>query len=191
MRRVAIGAGVLALAAVAVAAQPGGDESARVEQARQTVQLLGQELRSALTEALRAGGPTAAIGVCRIRAPEGAATVSARTGRKVGRTSLRYRNPANAPDPWERQVLASFEARLASGEPPGRLEHHAVVDRGGRRVFRYMKAIPTRKMCLVCHGEALDPLLAARLDEVYPGDRARGFRVGELRGAFTVEWVLE
>ncbi len=191
MRWVTIGAGVLALTAAAVVAGQGDGEPARVAAARETVRLLSRDLRAALSEALETGSPVAAIGLCRVRAPAIAASVGARSGRRVGRTSLRYRNPANAPDPWERRVLASFEARKKAGEPPGRLEHHEVVERDGRRVFRYMKAIPTRKMCLACHGESLDPLLAARLDQVYPGDRARGFRVGDIRGAFTVEWELE
>jgi hypothetical protein len=53
-----------------------------------------------------------------------------------------------------------------------------------------MKAIPTAELCLTCHGEALDPELQATLDELYPADKARGFKEGDIRGAFTLSRPL-
>ena len=58
---------------------------------------------------------------------------------------------------------------------------------GGSRTFRYLKAIGTGPMCLGCHGSDLAGDLDAKLAELYPGDKARGFATGELRGAFTVK----
>ena len=69
--------------------------------------------------ALAVGGPTDAIEVCKIAAPEIAATASDAQGWRIGRTSLKLRNPANAPDAWELAVLRDFEARKAAGEDPG------------------------------------------------------------------------
>ncbi len=68
----------------------------------------------------------------------------------------------------------------------GALEHAEVVTQDGKRLFRYMKAIPTREVCLACHGRSLDPAVESTLKELYPEDRARGFSVGDIRGAFTV-----
>ena len=56
----------------------------------------------------------------------------------------------------------------------------------GRRVFRYMKAIGTQPVCTACHGAAIAPGVAAALDDLYPEDRARGFGVGDIRGAFSI-----
>jgi hypothetical protein len=53
---------------------------------------------------------------------------------------------------------------------------------------RWMKPIMTAPLCLTCHGDALDPELAAVIAERYPADRATGFTPGELRGAFYVVW---
>lgn len=49
-----------------------------------------------------------------------------------------------------------------------------------------MKAIPTGKLCLNCHGQAIKPDVVKLLDKYYPGDGARGFGEGDLRGAFTI-----
>jgi hypothetical protein len=144
-----------------------------------------QTLKGELVQGMQAGGPVNAIGVCKLRAPAIAAEVGTRKGWQVGRTSLKLRNPANAPDDWERAGLESFEKRKQAGEDPATLEYYAVVEQDGKPVFRYLKAIPTAELCLACHGEKIDPAVAAKLAELYPGDQARGYNVGDIRGAFT------
>jgi hypothetical protein len=49
-----------------------------------------------------------------------------------------------------------------------------------------MKAIPTKPLCLTCHAEAIAPEVETKINQLYPADRARGYRVGDLRGAFTL-----
>ncbi|SMF43842.1 Protein of unknown function [Tistlia consotensis] len=178
-------AAALVLGAAAVAAAD-DDTARRVEQSRAVVADFAKTLKGELTRAMSEGGPTAAIGVCQQVAPAIAADASQRTGWTVGRTSLRVRNPANAPDAWEQETLRGFEARKAAGEKPSELETYGFVEQDGRKVFRYMKAIPTGKLCLACHGSELDPAVRAALAEAYPGDRATGFALGDIRGAFTI-----
>jgi hypothetical protein len=104
----------------------------------------------------------------------------------VGRTSLKPRNPANAPDDWEAGMLQAFAARKAAGEDPAKLEAWTIAEAGGRKQFRYMKAIPTASLCLACHGTEIEPELRAHLDALYPEDAAVGYREGDIRGAFTI-----
>ena len=52
----------------------------------------------------------------------------------------------------------------------------------------YAEPIVMQPLCLVCHGEILQPEIAARIAELYPDDRATGFKEGDLRGAFWVEF---
>ena len=61
-----------------------------------------------------------------------------------------------------------------------------IEDDQGQKTFRYMKAIPTGSLCLACHGDKLDPEVDAKLKALYPNDTARGFKEGDLRGAFTI-----
>ena len=101
----------------------------------------------------------------------------------MGRTSLKLRNPANRLDPWERAVLEQFESRKTAGEAADKMEFSEVVDAEAVRTFRYMKAIPTGEICLKCHGTEIDSEVRSQLLRYYPGDRATGYVLGDIRGA--------
>jgi hypothetical protein len=148
-----------------------------------------KELGAALQSALAAGGPVAAIEVCREAAPAIATRASRDSGWAVRRVGTRVRNAATGrPDAWESAQLADFERRLAAGERPESVEILAIVDDGGVPTQRYMRAIVTAPPCLLCHGDpsAQPADLRVKLAEQYPDDRATGYRAGELRGAFTL-----
>nr|VFJ94928.1 MAG: Protein of unknown function (DUF3365) [Candidatus Kentron sp. LFY]VFJ95837.1 MAG: Protein of unknown function (DUF3365) [Candidatus Kentron sp. LFY] len=169
-----------------VSAEISDDTQKRIAENRQLVKELFAALKGELGKALEAGGPAAAIPVCKSRVPEiGKIFKEKYPGWTIGRTSLKTRNPVNAPDEWERPVLQGFEARKAAGEDPKAMEHSAFLEKDGVRVFRYMKAIPTQEVCILCHGKQLIPDVVAKLEELYPEDQARGFEVGDIRGAFS------
>jgi len=168
----------------------GEDTRQLTRQARQATQELATALKGELQASLQSRGPIATIGQCNIHAPAIAAKASRRHGWKVGRTSLRLRNPDNAPDMWEMRVLEMFEKQQRKGAKVAGLEYGAVVEKDGRRVFRYMRAIPTQPLCLTCHGQGLDKKLSQRLRQLYPDDNARGYHAGDLRGAYTVSIPL-
>lgn len=159
----------------------------RVDESRMAVKGFMKTLKHELKTSLKKDGPVAAIKVCNVSAPNIAKQQSDKHGWEIGRTSLKVRNPDNAPDAWERAVLEAFEQRKAKGESIKQMEFHEVVTEEGQQWFRYMKAIPTAaKPCLVCHGENIKPKIAATLDALYPNDQARGYKAGDIRGAFTI-----
>ena len=159
----------------------------RAIESRMAVKDFMQSLKHELKTSIKKDGPVAAIKVCNVSAPNIAKQQSVKHGWEIGRTSLKLRNPDNAPDAWEQAVLESFEQRKAKGEDIKQMEFHEVVTEDGQQYFRYMKAIPTAaKPCLVCHGENLKPKIAATLDQLYPNDQARGYKAGDIRGAFTI-----
>ena len=157
-----------------------------VKEARMAIKSFATELKGELQSAMKAGGPVNAIAVCNKRAPEITAKVNAGGKLRISRVSLKNRNPDNAPDEWQKKILGDFEARLAAGEMPGKIDYAETVDTPGGREFRYMKAIPTGEICLNCHGANLRDDVRAKLDELYPADKARGFSKGDIRGAFYV-----
>ena len=178
---------ILVLAGLAGVIPARADEyTQQVSESRARTQEFMQTLKAELQQGMQDGGPVNAIGVCNLKAPGIAASISAATGWDIGRTSLRVRNPANVPDAWELTVLEEFEQRKAGGEDPAQMEFYAAVEQGGETVFRYMKAIPTAGLCVACHGADLDPAVENKLAELYPGDQARGYQVGDIRGAFTI-----
>lgn len=162
-----------------------------VKTGRAAAQQFGGALKKELEEAIKSGGPVNGIVVCHERAGQIATDLGSKLDMIVGRTSLKTRNPSNAPDNWELAVLKQFEARKEVGEPVDKLEFSAVIeDDQGQKTFRYMKAIPTTALCLSCHGKQLDPEVEAKLKALYPNDTARGFQEGDLRGAFTIAQPL-
>ncbi len=163
----------------------------RITESRMAVKSFATQLKSELVGAMKSDGPVKAIGVCHMKAPEIAKSVSHAKGWTIGRTSLKTRNPDNAPDTWEKAVLLKFEQRKAQGESVRKMEYSAVVNHDGRKEFRYMKAIPTGEVCLVCHGDNIAPGVISKLDVLYPHDRARGFKKGDIRGAFTIRQPLD
>jgi hypothetical protein len=49
-----------------------------------------------------------------------------------------------------------------------------------------MKPVPTDELCLTCHGSEIPAEVAIQHDQLYPKDTARGFKEGDIRGAFTL-----
>lgn len=182
--------GALLLSGSAFAADASAEQPAvspDVQAGRAAAKKFGATLLDALKQAMANGGPVNAITVCHDKAAGIATEVSKNEGMTIRRTSLRPRSSANAPDAWEQSVLREFEVRKAQGEPADKLEFSAVVaDANGGKTFRYMKAIPTGAVCLACHGEHISPEVEAKLKELYPNDTARGYKEGDLRGAFTI-----
>lgn len=171
------------------AAEP--SEAERAAQSRKLVKKFATQLKGRLVTAMKEGGPTAAIAVCNAVAPEIAQASSAESGWTVGRTALKLRNPKNAPDTWERQVLEDFLAKAAQGEDLKSLERFETVASKGKRVFRYMKAISVGKPCLACHGSNVKPEVLETIRQFYPDDKATGFKAGHLRGAFTISQPID
>jgi hypothetical protein len=174
---------LLGVIASALAADP-PLEDPRLVESRTLVAGFADGLQQALKQALEEGGPIAAIPVCRDLAPRLASEASRASGAAVGRTSRRFRNPQNAPEPWQAVVLQTFEVQMATGVAAVP-EYFSVAEDGSAR---YMKAIVLAPLCVVCHGQSLSPELARVLDAEYPHDRGTGYSVGDLRGAFAVFW---
>ena len=154
---------------------------------KQLINTLGGELKKAKEE----GGAPAAISVCNTKAADLTEKVARASDWQIARTSLKLRNPENAPDQWEKAVLEQFQSKAGQGANLKTLAFsQIVVDDEGRKVFRMMKAIPVGEQCLACHGSKVQPELKAHIIELYPQDRATGFNAGDLRGAFTLKKYL-
>jgi hypothetical protein len=157
-----------------------------ISYSRGIVTEFGTTLMSSLQGAIKAGGHINALKACQIIAPETGSSVSTKYSMAVERTSLKTRNPENNPEPWQKDVLATFEQRHLSGEDISTLEFYEETETNGRLTFRYMKAIPTNELCLTCHGKHISTEITSTLNELYPDDKAIGFEAGDIRGAFTI-----
>ncbi|MDX1334227.1 MAG: DUF3365 domain-containing protein [Gammaproteobacteria bacterium] len=186
MKKTALILGMSALLATSASFADGHKNDQMVNESRAAIKQFGGQLKGELQKAMKAGGPVNAIQVCNEVAPGIAAKISEEKGWDVARTSLKTRNAGNAPDAWETKVLTSFDERKAAGEDPMKIDYSEITEVDGKKAFRYMKAIPTAKVCLNCHAAEIDAKVEAKINELYPEDKARGYKEGDIRGAFTI-----
>lgn len=150
---------------------------------------LGLTLVNEVSVAVAKGGAEKAIDVCHLRALPLTGEILAGLPRITGvkRTSLKLRNPANAPDAAEQLALERVEKDLQNGKLPKVLVQR--IDRpGGKPEWRVYRPVGVAPQCVTCHGprESLSPELLARLTERYPQDQATGYATGQWRGLIRV-----
>jgi hypothetical protein len=151
-----------------------------------------EETRELMQVEVRARGPAGALEQCS-KIALGLAKQHEEEGWRVRRVSVKYRNPADAPDEYEARVLDEFAALKAKGELQVDTEHAEVVTEEGRRYLRYMKPIVLGSpVCLSCHGgpDDISPEVKAELQRLYPQDKSFGYRIADLRGAVSVKIPL-
>lgn len=158
-----------------------------VEEARGITQQFQQTLKQELQAAIKTGGLKKAVDVCSLRAPEIAEKMADETGWTIGRTSLKTRHQNNRPTAQEKAVLDEFVSRKSAGEDLAEMEWW---QQQGTSIM-YMKAIPMQGLCLSCHGITVETSLKNHIKELYPRDTAMGFKIGEIRGAFSLQKYIE
>ena len=119
-------------------------------------------LKDSLEKALESGDVENAVKMCSLEAQD--LTNKSNTRKTtIKRISLKYRNLKNKPTKFKK-VLSGKEFNT----------------------LLYIKAIPTKGVCLNCHGQNIDKDVQAEILSKYPNDNAIGFKLGDIRGAFSV-----
>ncbi|MBM3853388.1 MAG: DUF3365 domain-containing protein [Verrucomicrobia bacterium] len=139
--------------------------------------------------AVQKSGAEVALEVCHLKALPLTGQIISDLPRitAVKRTSLRLRNPANAPDASELAALKQVEKSLESGVLPKVLLQQ-IAQRDGQTEWRVYRPVGIAPPCMACHGptESLQPELQARLKKFYPADQATGYAAGQWRGLIRV-----
>lgn len=130
-------------------------------------------LKTRLMEAM-GEGPAAAVRVCHDEAAAIRTRVAEESGVRLGRTSTKLRNPANAEAPeWAKAYLE---------EPTREDGGYANWVERTEGEAHVVSPLIAQGVCLTCHGESIPPAIDEVLAEHYPEDEARGFAAGDLRG---------
>lgn len=165
-------------------------QNKNIKEARSLIKSFSSDLKHVLKTSMKSAGPIKALTVCNTEAGPIAKQNSSLSGWDIGRTSLKVRNENNAPDEWESTVLHQFEKRKAAGENLKTMEYAETVQQGNKSVYRYMKPIPTAGICVQCHGGDLGDEITKKVTLLYPNDQATGFNIGDIRGAFTLQKII-
>ncbi len=161
------------------------DNEQVVATGKAAAQKLIQTLGGNLQKEMKAGGPVAAVKFCAEHAFGLTQTVSDELGEGVSvkRVSLKERNPSNRPEADELAVMESLQKLQESGVAlPGYLVESVDVE-----TAKFYKPLTINKgVCLKCHGDLAKGELADYIAAMYPGDKATGYKMGDLRGAVVV-----
>jgi hypothetical protein len=98
-------------------------------------------------------------------------------GYNLKQTSLKFRNPANHPDAFEKKILEAFKAE---GYPKGEGKGEIVTNSDESQTYRYMLPLYIKPACLKCHGDPKGERdIARKIKE--------GYKEGEIRGAISLK----
>lgn len=145
-----------------------------------------ENLQNELKAGIEKGGVHGAVSFCKIKSSE-LETKAGLEGMTVKRISDKPRNPDHSPDDWEISVLQSWKAKLDNRE---KITIASTTTPDGK--FRVMQPILIKNsMCLSCHGDpkTMQPPTLEILNKLYPKDKAKGYAMHDLRGAFSATWM--
>lgn len=158
------------------------------------IQLIGNKLIREANQVLAAKGAEDAIDLLHLKAfPIPAAAAGKPQITAVKRTSLRVRDPANAPDNADLAALISIQKELMDGNSPPRvLIQRVEASATTPEEWRVYRPISVMASCVVCHGptDSLLPSVKAKLERLYPEDKATDYAAHQWRGVIRVSVAI-
>ncbi len=152
-----------------------------------------KSLKGVLINQIQTNGVVEAVSVCSDTAQVLTNNYGIKKGVFIRRVSFNNRNENNYPDDFEKEILNKFELLRQNNELNDKTEHFEIVKEGEFKYSRYLKPILIQAECLNCHGSENEilPEVKELIALKYPGDKAIGYSIGELRGAVSVKKVVE
>ncbi len=141
-------------------------------------------LKKELRKAIKEGGLEHAVEFCYTRAMEITDSISLAEQVIIKRLARKNRNPLNETNEDESNIFKGYVLNYIGG---ANLKSMVSWDDLGRPV--YFNPIMTEAACLNCHGtvgQEVNPEIAAKIAELYPEDKATGFKLGDIRGMWSI-----
>lgn len=144
--------------------------------------VLMQQLKTAMAE----GGVPHAVRYCAANAYPLLDSASRAEGAVIRRVSHKPRNEKSSASPWERDLIREYQDLLDEGET---LAPRLRTDTAYK--IAYSPIVLNQGLCLNCHGELgtdITPENYSLIYERYDDDSATGFKIGQMRGLWRVEF---
>lgn len=161
---------------------------AALERGKPIVQEAFTVLSTQLGLALQTGGVTNALSLCSVRALPLTKLVGDTNHVTLRRVTHKPRNPANRANSAEQHLLDCFQEMLDSGTTN---LAPVVLTPSTNQISFCAPIVINNPLCLNCHGvpdETLLPAASESLRRLYPADEATGFKMGDLRGMWRVDF---
>lgn len=144
-------------------------------------------LSSRLGKAIADAGLTNAITLCSVHGITMTTSVGVTNAVELRRVTHQPRNPQNRADTNELAVIRQIAAESGRGETPKPI---VTTNRPGYFTY-YTPIVLNLPVCLGCHGQPgteIKPDVLAQIRQSYPNDEATGFKLGQLRGLWRVDF---
>lgn len=163
------------------------DTSTVISQGNELATRAQSTLLANVSKAMQEGGPVHTIQFCNTAAMSILDSVAGDSSISLGRISDRYRNPLDAPTTANdktaiealKNTTPTSTTSIVLGEKDGSVTYYKPIFIG----------MPT---CLKCHGDPESDLSNDTRDilaSLYPQDRATGYKMGEFRGAWKINFL--
>jgi len=142
-------------------------------------------LMAELNVEIQKNGVPAAIDYCSLHAIPITDSISRAEEVEISRVSHRYRNPSNAANEKEIEMIEKYISQQREGEE---LLPQVVTEKGHK--IYYGPILLAAPLCLKCHGpyNEIDAEVKNTLNEKYPNDQAVDFNLNEVRGMFKIRF---
>ncbi|MEM0517258.1 c-type heme family protein [Aequorivita flava] len=152
-----------------------------MQMAQTTKAALGKNLMGQIQK----NGVIAALDFCNIQALPITDSMATVHKAHIKRVTDKTRNALNAANASELKYIENFKKQVAAGEEVNPI----LVEKNMETEFYY--PIVTNSMCLKCHGtpgKELESLTLAKIQELYPKDKATGYGENEVRGIWSIRF---
>lgn len=149
--------------------------------AQALTQKLKSSLQTELQKAIKEKGVVGAIDFCHLQVKPIAKNAAGEdlTSLSFGRTSHQIRNAHNKPLDWHLKYLKHFQETGSKEAVSGVLADGTPF---------YIEPLYTQAQCLSCHGQNISAPVKKKISELYPDDKATGFKLNDFRGMI---WVTK
>jgi len=163
------------------------DESYR-EKGQEIVKQTFGTLNATLMESMQTNGVEASIDLCNVKAYPITDSLAALHKTEIVRMAVRNRNPENKADQQAESLIRHYSLLQESGRDLSKSDTLVMTSEGS---VRYFKPILLQPQCVTCHGAKdtdIQDAVYARILAQYPDDKAIGFKAGDVRGIWSIQF---
>lgn len=135
---------------------------------------------------MKQGGPSQALPFCNLRAIPLTEEIAKQEQVTIKRVAKLYRNEENKPNSEALGIINKYETALKKGEE---LTPVLISSPSGKPQF--FAPIMINKKCLACHGTVgleVSQKTDSLIKILYPNDLATGYKIGDLRGVWSIKF---
>ena len=145
-----------------------------------------KELSTNLMAQMKLGGPKQAVPFCNTKAMPITLKMAEKFNVTIKRTSDKVRNTENKATERELQIIEAYKTSLENNNALS-----PIAEINSDKNKRFYAPIIIKEKCLVCHGKPNEQLTIktdSLIKSYYPLDKATGYKNGDLRGIWSIEF---